>query len=106
MATPSPPMRSPPAPRHSLVDHALDVAAPQIVVPDTRRALGQAAAAWRARFDLPVIAVTGSNGKTTVTQMLAAILAAAYPDKGADKGRTALRGSPPAATSTTTSACR
>jgi UDP-N-acetylmuramoyl-tripeptide--D-alanyl-D-alanine ligase len=68
-----------------VVDHALDVAAPQIVVPDTRRALGQAAAAWRARFDLPVIAVTGSNGKTTVTQMLAAILAAAYPDKGAEK---------------------
>jgi UDP-N-acetylmuramoyl-tripeptide--D-alanyl-D-alanine ligase len=68
-----------------LVDHALDVAAPQIVVPDTRRALGQAAAEWRSRFNLPVIAVTGSNGKTTVTQMLAAILAAAYPDKNGDR---------------------
>ena len=69
-----------------LVDHALDVAAPQIVVPDTRRALVEAAAAWRARFDLPVIAITGSNGKTTVTQMLAAILGAAFPDKnGANK---------------------
>jgi UDP-N-acetylmuramoyl-tripeptide--D-alanyl-D-alanine ligase len=47
-------------------------------VPDSRRALGMAAAAWRARFRLPLIAVTGSNGKTTVTQMLAAILARAF----------------------------
>ena len=45
-------------------------------VPDTRLALGQLAAAWRARFDGPLIAVTGSNGKTTVTQMVAAILRA------------------------------
>jgi UDP-N-acetylmuramoyl-tripeptide--D-alanyl-D-alanine ligase len=50
----------------------------QIVVPDTRRALGQAAAAWRTRFAIPVVAVTGSNGKTTVTQMIAAILAQAF----------------------------
>jgi UDP-N-acetylmuramoyl-tripeptide--D-alanyl-D-alanine ligase len=48
----------------------------QIVVPDTRRALGDLARAWRARFTLPLIAVTGSNGKTTVTQMLRAILVA------------------------------
>ena len=47
---------------------------PQIVVNDTRLALGQLAAAWRARFDLPVVGVTGSNGKTTVKEMLAAIL--------------------------------
>jgi len=45
-------------------------------VPDTLAALGQLAAAWRAQFQLPLIAVTGSNGKTTVTQMLAAILVA------------------------------
>ncbi len=43
-------------------------------VDDTRLALGRLAAAWRARFDLPVVAVTGSNGKTTVKEMLAAIL--------------------------------
>ena len=43
-------------------------------VPDTRLALGQLAAAWRARFEGPLIAITGSNGKTTVTQMVAAIL--------------------------------
>ena len=47
-----------------------------IEVPDTLLALGALAAGWRGQFDLPLIAVTGSNGKTTVTQMLAAILAA------------------------------
>jgi UDP-N-acetylmuramoyl-tripeptide--D-alanyl-D-alanine ligase len=44
---------------------------PALVVPDARIALGELAAGWRAQFDLPVIAVTGSNGKTTVTQMIA-----------------------------------
>jgi UDP-N-acetylmuramoyl-tripeptide--D-alanyl-D-alanine ligase len=52
---------------------------PALVVPDTRLALGALAAGWRAQFDLPLIAVTGSNGKTTVTQMIAAILRAATP---------------------------
>ena len=47
-----------------------------IRVDDTRIALGRLAAAWRQRFDLPVIAITGSNGKTTVKEMLAAILRA------------------------------
>ena len=45
-------------------------------VDDTRLALGQLATGWRAQFQLPLIAVTGSNGKTTVTQMVAAILRA------------------------------
>ena len=36
----------------------------------------QLAAGWRAQFELPLVAVTGSNGKTTVTQMIAAILRA------------------------------
>ena len=49
---------------------------PGIVVPDSRLALGQLATGWRAQFNLPLIAVTGSNGKTTVTQMIAAILRA------------------------------
>jgi hypothetical protein len=53
-----------------------------IVVPDTRLALGALARAWRAQFSLPMIAVTGSNGKTTVTQMLASILATFKPDGG------------------------
>jgi len=45
-----------------------------IRVNDTRLALGTLAAAWRQRFTLPVIGITGSNGKTTVKEMLAAIL--------------------------------
>ena len=53
-----------------------------IVVPDTRAALGSLAHSWRMQFSLPMIAVTGSNGKTTVTQMLASILLAWYPDGG------------------------
>jgi UDP-N-acetylmuramoyl-tripeptide--D-alanyl-D-alanine ligase len=47
-----------------------------LIVQDAKRALGELAAAWRAQFDLPLIAVTGSNGKTTVTQMIASILRA------------------------------
>jgi UDP-N-acetylmuramoyl-tripeptide--D-alanyl-D-alanine ligase len=47
-----------------------------LVVPDARIALGELAAGWRAQFVLPVVAVTGSNGKTTVTQMVASILRA------------------------------
>lgn len=50
---------------------------PAIVVPDTLVALGRIAHAWRTGFDLPVIGVTGSNGKTTVKEMIASILAAA-----------------------------
>lgn len=53
---------------------------PLLVVEDTRRALGHLAAAWRARFALPLIAVTGSNGKTTSKEMLASILQAEYGD--------------------------
>jgi len=49
---------------------------PALVVPDARQAFGQLAAGWRAQFDLPLIAVTGSNGKTTVTQMIASVLRA------------------------------
>ncbi len=45
-------------------------------VDDTRLALGHLAAAWRQRFAIPVAAITGSNGKTTVKEMLAAILRA------------------------------
>ena len=49
---------------------------PGLLVPDALAALQQLATAWRARLTLPVIVVTGSNGKTTVTQMIAAILRA------------------------------
>jgi len=59
-----------------------------IVVPDTLAALGRIANFWRRQFDLPVIGVTGSNGKTTVKEMLASILAAAY----GEQDRLATRG--------------
>jgi UDP-N-acetylmuramoyl-tripeptide--D-alanyl-D-alanine ligase len=49
---------------------------PGLQVADALQALQQLAAAWRQRFHLPLIAVTGSNGKTTVTQMTASILRA------------------------------
>ncbi len=58
----------------------LPAGVPAVVVADTRLALGRLAAAWRASFTLPVIAVTGSNGKTTTKEMIAAILAAAFGD--------------------------
>ena len=45
-------------------------------VADTLQALGQLSHAWRSQFSIPLIAVTGSNGKTTVTQMIASILRA------------------------------
>ncbi|NNG25415.1 UDP-N-acetylmuramoyl-tripeptide--D-alanyl-D-alanine ligase [Telluria aromaticivorans] len=51
---------------------------PAIVVPDTLVALGRIANFWRGQFAIPVIGVTGSNGKTTVKEMIAAILAAAF----------------------------
>ena len=61
----------------ALAERGLQAAGlPGIEVPDSLQALGHLAAAWRAQFNLPLIAVTGSNGKTTVTQMIAAILQA------------------------------
>ena len=61
----------------ALAEHGLaDAGLPGLLVPDALAALQQLATAWRARLQLPLIAVTGSNGKTTVTQMIAAILRA------------------------------
>ncbi len=56
---------------------------PRIEVPDTRVALAELARGWRSQFRLPLIAVTGSNGKTTVTQMIASILEAFAPNGAA-----------------------
>jgi UDP-N-acetylmuramoyl-tripeptide--D-alanyl-D-alanine ligase len=53
---------------------------PGIEVDDGKLALGALANAWRRQYTLPLIAVTGSNGKTTVTQMIASILRAWHPD--------------------------
>jgi UDP-N-acetylmuramoyl-tripeptide--D-alanyl-D-alanine ligase len=49
---------------------------PQVEVADTRLALGRFARAWRSQFDIPVIGITGSNGKTTAKEMIAAIMRA------------------------------
>ena len=61
----------------ALVSRAIDDAAPfsQVVVDDTRAGLGRLAKHWREKFAIPLVALTGSNGKTTVKEMLAAILA-------------------------------
>lgn len=48
---------------------------PALIVGDTRIALGKLAKAWRRNFAMPLVAVTGSNGKTTVKEMLASIFA-------------------------------
>ena len=56
--------------------------APALIVPDTRVALGQIGNCWRKQFDIPLIGVTGSNGKTTVKEMIAAIFAAAFGEDG------------------------
>ncbi len=65
---------------------------PGLIVPDTRAALGWLAAGWRARFDIPLIGVTGSNGKTTVTQMIASILRAWVASQGAPEASLATQG--------------
>jgi len=56
-----------------LGERGLSAEVPGLQVPDSLHGLQALATAWRARFSLPLIAVTGSNGKTTVTQMLASI---------------------------------
>ena len=56
---------------------------PQVAVADTRIALGKLAKAWRQRFAIPILALTGSNGKTTVKEMLRTILAGHFGDAGA-----------------------
>jgi UDP-N-acetylmuramoyl-tripeptide--D-alanyl-D-alanine ligase len=64
-----------------VIDDANCKARPAILVKNARLALGELAKAWRAQFDLPVIGVTGSNGKTTVKEMITAILAAKTNDR-------------------------
>jgi UDP-N-acetylmuramoyl-tripeptide--D-alanyl-D-alanine ligase len=63
----------------ALVSRPVEASLPMIRVADTLQALGRLAGVWRDRFELPVIGVTGSNGKTTVKEMLASILSAGAP---------------------------
>ncbi|MFM9922315.1 UDP-N-acetylmuramoyl-tripeptide--D-alanyl-D-alanine ligase [Variovorax sp. H27-G14] len=59
----------------AIAHHGLEAAGlAGLEVLDSLAALGALGAGWRAQFALPLIAVTGSNGKTTVTQMIAAVL--------------------------------
>ena len=58
----------------ALVSRPIEAAIPQVVVDDVRLALGRLAAAWRQTYTHPVIGLTGSNGKTTLKEMLTAIL--------------------------------
>jgi UDP-N-acetylmuramoyl-tripeptide--D-alanyl-D-alanine ligase len=58
----------------AIVERAVPHTLPQVVVPDALRALQELAKGWRADFTLPIVAVGGSNGKTTAKEMTAAIL--------------------------------
>ncbi len=60
----------------AIVERRTDVDLPQVVLGDTRAALTRLGRLWRCRFNLPAVAVTGSNGKTTTKEMLAAIVRA------------------------------
>ena len=52
----------------------LEAACPLVVVDDTRAAFGRMAARYRQDFDIPIIAVAGSNGKTTTKELIASVL--------------------------------
>jgi UDP-N-acetylmuramoyl-tripeptide--D-alanyl-D-alanine ligase len=58
----------------AIVHKGVSAAIPHIVVDDTRLALAELAGAWRKKAAVPVVGITGSNGKTTVKEMVAAIL--------------------------------
>ena len=59
----------------AIAERGLEAAAlPGLLVPDAQQALVELSRGWRQSMHLPLIAVTGSNGKTTVTQMIATIL--------------------------------
>lgn len=57
-----------------LVARPVPTSLPLLIAEDTIPAMGRLASAWRQRFQLPVIAVLGSNGKTTVKELITAIL--------------------------------
>ncbi len=67
----------------AVVSRKVAHAIPQLIVGDTMWAYGQLAQYWRSHFCLPTIGITGSNGKTTVKEMLRAILAAHLGDTDA-----------------------
>ncbi|MCP4001815.1 MAG: UDP-N-acetylmuramoyl-tripeptide--D-alanyl-D-alanine ligase [Gammaproteobacteria bacterium] len=68
----------------AVVEQFAEVELSQIAVGDSRLALGLLARKWRQHFDLPVIGVTGSNGKTTVKELTASIMRVALSEHGDD----------------------
>lgn len=68
----------------AVVEQVSTVDLSQVEVDDSRRALGVVAHQWRHRFNIPVIGITGSNGKTTIKELTAAILRAAFPASNDD----------------------
>ncbi|HEC27222.1 MAG TPA: UDP-N-acetylmuramoyl-tripeptide--D-alanyl-D-alanine ligase [Gammaproteobacteria bacterium] len=68
----------------AMISSQIDDYLPAVTVDDTRIALGELAASWRTGFDIPLLAVTGSNGKTTVKEMLNSIFVQAC---GGEKDR-------------------
>src|SRR3990167_454513 len=58
----------------AIVSHDIHSSLPQLKVKQTAIALGQLASAWRNQFTIPLLAITGSNGKTTLKNMIATIL--------------------------------
>ena len=58
-----------------LVERQVKSLLPQLVIKNTRLALAELAGLWRQKSKATIFAITGSNGKTTVKEMLAAILA-------------------------------
>ena len=63
----------------AMASQELEIDLPTLVVGDTTLSLGRLAAYWRCQFNLPVVAVTGSNGKTTVREMITSILSEGGP---------------------------
>jgi UDP-N-acetylmuramyl pentapeptide synthase len=58
----------------ALVSRPVSVDLPQVVVPDPLAALSTFAREWRRQFRIPVVGVTGSNGKTTTKELIGSIL--------------------------------
>lgn len=62
----------------AVVERLQPIKLPQLLVKNSFEALGKLATSWRDQFSLPIIALTGSNGKTSLKNMIASILLAAY----------------------------
>ncbi|MDP1667227.1 MAG: UDP-N-acetylmuramoyl-tripeptide--D-alanyl-D-alanine ligase [Methylobacter sp.] len=66
----------------AIVHQGITATIPYVIVDDTRLALAELAGAWRKKASVSVVGITGSNGKTTVKEMVAAILSASDPTHG------------------------